>query len=59
MRRRDIPRPSNASLQVPSERDSQSPFDFPKSLVCILEDAVSRGCKLKSGHGDRLHNSDR
>ena len=43
--RREIPRPSNASLKVPSERDFHKPFDFPKSLVCILEDAVSRGCK--------------
>lgn len=41
--RREIPRPSNASLQRPSVRVSQSPFDFPKALVCIFEDAVSRG----------------
>lgn len=48
VKRRDMPRPSNASLQVPSERLFQSPFDFPNSLVCILEDAVSKGCKVKS-----------
>lgn len=47
VRRRDMPRPSNASLQVPSERVFQSPLDFPNSLVCILEDAVSRGCTAK------------
>lgn len=43
VRRRDMPRPSNASLQVLSERLFQSPLDFPNSLVCILEDAVSKG----------------
>lgn len=42
-----MPRPSNASLQVPSERVFQSPLDFPNSLVCILEDDVSRGCTAK------------
>jgi len=39
-------RPSNASLQVPSDKVCQSPLDFPNSLVCILEDAVSKGCKI-------------
>lgn len=43
VRRTEMPRPSNASLQVFSERVSQSPLDFPKVLVCIFEDAVSRG----------------
>lgn len=47
VRRRDMPIPSNASLQVPSERIFQSPLDFPNSLVCIFEDAVSKGCKVK------------
>lgn len=42
-----MPRPSNASIQVPSERVFQSPLDFPNSLVCILDDAVSKGCKVK------------
>jgi hypothetical protein len=39
-------RPSYASLQLPSDKVSQSPLDFPNSLVCILEDAVSKGCKI-------------
>lgn len=43
VRRREMPRPSKDSLHVLSERDSQSPFDFPNSHVCIFEDAVSRG----------------
>lgn len=43
-----MPRPSNASLHVPSERVFQSPLDFPNSLVCILEEAVSKGCKSKT-----------
>jgi hypothetical protein len=38
-----MPKPSNASIQVPSARVSRSPLDFPKALVCILEDAVSSG----------------
>lgn len=38
-----MPKPSNASLQVPSESVFKSPLDFPNSLVCILEEAVSRG----------------
>jgi hypothetical protein len=46
VKRRDMPRPSNASPQVPSDRVFQSPLDFPNSLVCILEDAVSKGCKV-------------
>lgn len=41
-------RPSNASLHVPSERDFQNPLDFPNSLVCILEAAVSKGCKIET-----------
>lgn len=45
VRSRDIPRPSNASLHEPSFRVSHKLRDFPKSLVCILEDAVSSGCK--------------
>lgn len=40
---KEIPRPSKASLQVPSVRVLKSPFDFPNALVCILEEAVSKG----------------
>lgn len=40
---KEILRPSNASLQVPSVRVFSSPLDFPNALVCILEEAVSRG----------------
>ena len=43
---KEMPRPSKASLQVPSVRVFRSPLDFPNSLVCILEEAVSRGYKL-------------
>jgi len=43
-----MPRPSNASLQLPSVNVSQSPFDLPKALVCILEEAVSRGYMIVS-----------
>lgn len=43
-----MPRPSNASLHVPSERVFQSPLDFPNALVCILDDAVSKGCTTKT-----------
>lgn len=42
--RREMPRPSNASLHVKSEKVFQSPLDLPNSLVCILDDAVSKGC---------------
>ena len=52
VKRMDMPRPSNASLHVPSERVFQSPLDFPNSLVCILEDAVSKGCKI---HADVIY----
>lgn len=48
--RREIPRPSNASLQLPSVRVSQSPFDLPKALVCIFEDAVSKGYTIIVSH---------
>lgn len=41
--KREIPKPSNASLHVPSVSVFHSPLDFPNSLVCILEEAVSRG----------------
>lgn len=47
VRRREMPRPSNDSLHVLSERDFQSPLDFPNSHVCIFEDAVSRGWSEK------------
>lgn len=50
-------RPSNASLQVPSDKVCQSPLDFPNSLVCILEDAVSKGCKIADITEDYLPNN--
>lgn len=40
---KEMPRPSKASVQLPSVRVFQRSFDFPKALVCILEEAVSRG----------------
>lgn len=43
VKRREMPSPSNASLHEPSERVSHNPLDFPKALVCILDDAVSNG----------------
>lgn len=45
---KEIPRPSNASLQLPSVRVLKSPFDFPKALVCILEEAVSKGYTIEN-----------
>lgn len=48
VRRRDMPRPSNAPLQLLSLMVFQSPLDFPKLLVCSFEDTVSRGYKVKS-----------
>lgn len=47
---KEIPRPSNASLQLPSVSVFQRPFDFPKALVCILEEAVSSGYRRISNN---------
>lgn len=44
--RSEMPKPSNASLHSPSVRVFHSPFDLPKAVVCILEEAVSRGYKV-------------
>lgn len=38
-----MPSPSKASIQLPSVSIAQSPFDLPNALVCIRDDAVSRG----------------
>lgn len=40
---KEMPSPSNASIQLPSESIAQSPFDLPNALVCIRDDAVSKG----------------
>lgn len=41
--KREIPRPSNAFPHEPSVKVFHNPFDFPNSLVCILDEAVSKG----------------
>lgn len=43
--KREIPRPSNAFPHEPSVSVFHNPLDFPNSLVCILDEAVSRGYK--------------
>ena len=48
VKRMEMPSPSYASLHVPSERVFQNPLAFPNSLVCILEDAVSKGYNIQA-----------
>lgn len=38
-----MPMASKASQSEPSVRVDHSPFDFPKALVCILDEALSNG----------------
>ncbi len=45
-RTREAPMPAKASFQLPSVSVARKPFDFPKVLVCIRADAVSKGYTL-------------